>query len=165
MVVPFPPSQYVCTCKYTCQCLLTWRHHQRVLSHCFGKLWLWGDLPISPISYMPILPISYNVYGPFGEHLRRPKIAHESHNDVRRLLLAELGLRKPPSGNPEGIGLLGEEGCTFPLPLWSSNRRESGETEIVYSAYIREGKGLYGRERASIRPPSRGGRLQISPPL
>ena len=66
---------------------------------------------------------------------RRPqKIAHESHNDVRRLcwhagaifvLLTELGLRKPPSGNPEGLGLLGE-GCTFPLPLWSSNRRESG---------------------------------------
>ena len=111
------------------------------------------------------LPISYNVYGPFGEHLRRPTIAHERQNDVRRLLLAELGLRKPPSGNPEGIGLLGEEGCTFPLPLWSSNRRESGRTEIVYSAYIREGKGIYGRERASILLPSRGGRLQISPPL
>ena len=31
------------------------------------------------------LPISYNVYGPFGEHLGRPKIAHGSHNDIRRL--------------------------------------------------------------------------------
>ena len=66
------------------------------------------------------LPIAYNV--PFAEHLGRPKIAHESHNDVRRLwwhagatfvLLAELGLRKPLSGNPEGLGLLGEEGCTL----------------------------------------------------
>ena len=82
------------------------------------------------------LPISYNVYRPFGEHLGRPKIAHGSHNDVRRLcwhtgaifvLLAELGLQKPPRRNPEGLGLLGEEGCTFPLPLWSSNHRESGK--------------------------------------
>ena len=54
-------------------------------------------------------------------------------------LLAELGLRKPPSGNSEGLGLLGEEGCTFSLPLWSSNCRELGETELVYST---------GRERA-----------------
>ena len=91
------------------------------------------------------LPISY-VYGLFGEHLGRPNIAHVSHNDVGPLcwhhlagtifvLLAELGLRRPPSGKPEGLGLLGEEGCTFPLPLWSSKRRESGETEVVYSAY------------------------------
>ena len=90
------------------------------------------------------LPISYNVYRPFREHLGRPKIAHGSHYEVRRLcwhavaifvLLAELGLQKPPSGNPQGLGLLGEEGCTSPLPLWSSNPRESGETEVVYSAY------------------------------
>ena len=90
------------------------------------------------------MPILYNVYGPFGEHLGRPKIAHGSHNDVRHLcwhadgifvLRAELGLRKRPSVNPEGLGLLGEEGCTFPLPLWSSNHRESGEIEVVYSAY------------------------------
>ena len=55
------------------------------------------------------LPISY-VYEPFGEHLGKPKIAHESHNDVSLcwhagtifVLLAELGLRRPPSGNPEG---------------------------------------------------------------
>ena len=60
------------------------------------------------------------------------------------VLLAELGLRKAPSGNPEGFGLLGEEGCTFLLPLWPSNRRESGETEVVY----------YGRQRASILSPS-----------
>ena len=71
------------------------------------------------------LPISY-VYGPFGEHLGRPEIAHESHNDVRRLCWCHLrsvgrtfcGLRRPPNRNPEGLGLLGEEGCTFPLPLW-----------------------------------------------
>ena len=62
--------------------------------------------------------------------------------------------QKPPCRNPEGLGLLGEEGCTFPLPLWSSNRRESGETE---TAHIREGMGIYGTER--------GGRLQISPPI
>ena len=71
-----------------------------------------------------------------GNAWEASKIAHESHNDVRRLcwhagaifvLLAELGLRKAPSGNTEGLGLLGE-GCTFPL-LWSSNRPELGETE------------------------------------
>ena len=85
----------------------------------------------------------YQCLRAFRGHLGRPTIAHESHNDVRRrcwqvgaifVLLAELGLRKPPSGNPERLGLLGE-GCTFPLPLWSSNRRESGKTEVVYSAY------------------------------
>ena len=52
-----------------------------------------------------------------GNTCETAKIAHESHNDVRRLcwhagaifvLLAELGLRKPPSGNPKGLGLLGE---------------------------------------------------------
>ena len=48
------------------------------------------------------------------------------------VLLAELGL---PSGNLEGLGLLGGGGCTFPLPLWSSNRHESGGTEVVYSTY------------------------------
>ena len=71
------------------------------------------------------------------------KIAHESHNDIRCfcwhagaifVLLAKLGLWKPPSGTPEGLGLLGES-CTFPLPLWSSNCRELGETELVYSAH------------------------------
>ena len=60
-----------------------------------------------------------NVYGPFGK-LLETQIDHESHNDVTRLcwhagaifvLLAELGLRKPPSGNPEGLALLGE-------PVW-----------------------------------------------
>ena len=86
------------------------------------------------------LPISYHVYGPFGEHLGRPKIAHGSHNDVRRLCWpnlgcdkpfgvsarwvayrvrateridgASVGLRKPPSGNREGLALLGE-------PVWA----------------------------------------------
>ena len=57
------------------------------------------------------MPISYNVYGPFGKHLGRPKIAHESHSDVRRLcwhtgaifvLMAELGLRKPLAETPKG---------------------------------------------------------------
>ena len=75
--------------------------------------------------------------GLLGNTWETAKMAHESHNEARRLswyagaifvLLAKLGLRKPPSGNPEGIALLGE-GCTFPLPLWSSNRRELGETE------------------------------------
>ena len=41
LVVPMARSQHICNCKYTCQrvlCLLTWRHQQRVASHCFGKL-------------------------------------------------------------------------------------------------------------------------------
>ena len=51
-----------------------------------------------------------------GKAWETPKIAHESHNDVRRMrghagatfvLLAELGLRKPPSGNPEGLAWQG----------------------------------------------------------
>ena len=77
-------QSYLHICKYTCQrvlCLLTWRHQQRVASH-------WETA----------------------------KIAHDSHNDVRRIwghagaifvLLAELGLRKPPSGNPEGLAWQG----------------------------------------------------------
>ena len=77
-MVPLPRSQHICNCIYTCQrvlCLLTWRHQQRVASHCFSKLWLWGEFT-GPIS---------SVHGSFGEHLGRPKIAHGSHNDVRRL--------------------------------------------------------------------------------
>ena len=50
----------------------------------------------------------------------RPQIDYESNNDVTRLCwhdgaisvkLAELGLRKPPSGSPKGLALLGE-------PVW-----------------------------------------------
>ena len=72
------PSTLYHNCKYTCQrvlCLFTWWHQQRVASHCFGKLWLWGEFT---------WPIS-SVHGSFGEHLGRPKIAHGSYNDVRRL--------------------------------------------------------------------------------
>ena len=67
---------------------------------------------------LPIVPMFMGLSGDTSE---TAKIAHESHNDVRRLcwhagaifiLLAELGLRKPPSGNPEGLTLLGE-GCTL----------------------------------------------------
>ena len=85
------------------------------------------------IETLPIVPMFKGLSGKTWETV---KIAHERHNDVRRLcwhastifvLLAELGLRKPPSGNPEGLALLGE-GCAFPLPLWSSSHRESGET-------------------------------------
>ena len=56
-------------------------------------------------------------YGPFGKDAGRSRIAPVSHNDVTDLcwhagaifvLLAELGLRKPPSGNSEGLALLGE---------------------------------------------------------
>ena len=52
-----------------------------------------------------------------GNRGRNPRIDHESHNDVTRLcwhtgaifvLLAELGLRNSPSGNSEGLALLGE---------------------------------------------------------
>ena len=81
-------SQHICNCKYTCQhvlCLLTWRHQQRVASHCFGKLWLWGEFT---------WPIS-SVHGSFGEHLGRPKIAHGSHNDVRHLCCLNLGCESP----------------------------------------------------------------------
>ena len=31
------------------------------------------------------LPCLGNVYGPFGQDLGDPKIAHESHNDARRM--------------------------------------------------------------------------------
>ena len=55
-----------------------------------------------------------------GNSWETAKIAHESHNNVRCLcwhvgaifvLLAELGLPKPPSGTPKGLALLGE-------PVW-----------------------------------------------
>ena len=48
------------------------------------------------------LPISYHVYGPFGEHLGRPKIAHGSHNDVRRLCWLNLGCESPLAETPKG---------------------------------------------------------------
>ena len=94
-MVPLPRSQHICNCKYTCQrvlCLLTWRHQQRVASHCFGKLWLWGEFT---------LPIS-SVHGSFGEHLGRPKIAHGSLNDVRRLCWPNLGCESPLAETPKG---------------------------------------------------------------
>ena len=47
------------------------------------------------------LPISYHVYGPFGEHLGRPKIAHGSHNDVRRLCWPNLGCESPLAETPK----------------------------------------------------------------
>ena len=81
----FPRSQHICNCKYTCQrvlCLLTWRHQQRVASHCFGKLWLSGEL---------LCRYRIIVYGPFEEHLGRPKIA----NEVRRLCWPNLGCERP----------------------------------------------------------------------
>ena len=48
------------------------------------------------------LPMSYNVYGPFREHLGRPKIAHGSHNDVRRLCWPNLGCESPLAETPKG---------------------------------------------------------------
>ena len=48
------------------------------------------------------LPISYHVYGPFGEHLERPTIAHGSHNDVRRLCWPNLGCESPLAEPPRG---------------------------------------------------------------
>ena len=58
------------------------------------------------------LPISYNVYGFSGNTWETKKIAHGNHNDVMRLcwhagaifvLLAELGLQKPPiAETPKG---------------------------------------------------------------
>ena len=87
-MVPFPHSQHICNCKYVCQrvlCLLTWRHQQRVPSHCFGKLWIQGEFT-RPIS---------SVHGSFGEHLGRPKIAHESHSDVTHLCCPNLGCESP----------------------------------------------------------------------
>ena len=69
---------------------------------------------------LPIVPM----FTPFsGNTWETAKIAHESHNDVRCLcwhagaifvLLAELGLQKPPSGNPEGLGLLGSRRLHLP---------------------------------------------------
>ena len=83
---------------------------QRVPSHCFANCDFEGNYLADIVSCLDCLR-------PFGEHLGRPKLAHGSHNDVRRLgwhagaifvLLAELGLRKPASGNLVGFGLLGE---------------------------------------------------------
>ena len=59
---------------------------------------------------LPIVPMFTGLSGNTWE---TAKIAHESHNDVRRLcwhadaifvLLAELGRRKPPSGDPRFTG-------------------------------------------------------------
>ena len=94
-MIPLPHSQHICNCKYTCRlglCLLTWRHQQRVASHCFGKLWLWGEFT---------LPIS-SVHGSFGKHLGRPTIAHGSHNDVRHLCGPNLGCQIPLTETPKG---------------------------------------------------------------
>ena len=104
-MVPLPRSQHICNCKYTCQrvlCLLTWRHQQRVASHCFGKLWLWGEFT---------WPIS-SVHGSFGEHLGRPKIAHGSHNDVMRLCCPNLGCESPLAETPKG-SLCWEDLCAW----------------------------------------------------
>ena len=83
----------------------------------FRQLWLWGgNLADSS------LPMFTGLSGNTWETGRK---AHESHNDVRRLcwhagaifvLLAELGLRWPPSGNPEGRGVEAGGGARGQLP-------------------------------------------------
>ena len=124
-MVPLARSQHICNCKYT---------YPRVLCllPCSGISKEWRHIDSANCDFdrepLPCLCMYTGLSVKTGE---TAKIAHESHNDVRRMwghagaifiLLAELGLRKPPSRNPEGLA------CTFPLPLWSSNRRESGET-------------------------------------
>ena len=47
------------------------------------------------------MPIS-SVHGSFGEHLGRPKRAHGSHNDVRRLCWPNLGCESPLVETPKG---------------------------------------------------------------
>ena len=47
------------------------------------------------------MPIS-SVHGSFGEHLGRPKIAHGSHNDVRRLCWPNWGCESPLVETPKG---------------------------------------------------------------
>ena len=97
-----------------------------------------------------------NVYGLSGNTWGDRKTAHESHNDVRRLcwhagaifvLLPELGLRKPPSGNPEGLDLLGE-GCMH-LPA---------SAVVKQSPWIGGNRGsvqrILGREREEKGLPS-----------
>ena len=79
----------------------------------------WQIVTLSGIT----LPISYNVYGPFREHLGRIKniVVIVSHNDVRRLcwhagtifvLLAEHGLQKPPiAETPKGSVCWEKKAC------------------------------------------------------
>ena len=96
-----------------------------------------------------------------GNTWETAKIPHESHNDVRRLcwhagaifvLLGELGLLKLLAQALAETLMIGSlwwgEGCTFPLPLWSSNRCESGETED-------RGQGATARplESGEVLPP------------
>ena len=47
------------------------------------------------------MPIS-SVHGSFGEHLGRLKIAHGSHNDVRRLCWPNWGCESPLEETPKG---------------------------------------------------------------
>ena len=97
------------------------------------------------------LPMSYNVYGPFGEHLGKPKIA----TGVIMALGVSAGRTwgvKTPSGNPEGLSLLGEEGCPSPLLLWSSICRESGGNRGSVQRILGRERA-YMEERASILPP------------
>ena len=56
------------------------------------------------------LPIS-SVHRSFGEHLGRPKIAHGSHNDVRRLCWPNWGCESPLAEPPKGLALLAEPVC------------------------------------------------------
>ena len=64
-----------CTCVWGCVCVFRCR--------CVGVY-----VCVCMCIYLSVciftLPIS-SVHGSFGEHLGRPKIAHGSHNDVRRL--------------------------------------------------------------------------------
>ena len=82
------------------------------------------------------LPCLGNVYRPFGQDRADPKNSSRviMTSGVCEGMLAppsfcwpNLGCESPLAETPKG-SLGREEGCTFLLPLWSSNRREAGET-------------------------------------
>ena len=143
MVVPFPPSQHICTCKYTCQrllCLLTWRHQQRVPSHCFGNCDFEGN-------YLADIVRLRALRGRPGET-----------KNSSRVLLAELGLQKPLAETPKGSVCWEKE--------VASSRFRCGQAIAVNRRTHRYSvQRILGREYMEEKGLPQGERLQISPPL
>ena len=101
------------------------------------------------------LPILYNVYRPFGEHLGPSSFCWPN-------LGCESPLVETPKARFDGRRRLHLPASNV---VKQSPRIGRNRGSVHCRAHIREGKGIYGRERASILPPSTGGRLQISLPL
>ena len=117
-------------------------------SHCFGKLWLWGELPC----------ISYNVYGPFGEHLGRPEI---SAGTLAPSLFCwpNLGCKSPLAETPKGSVCwdLPASAVVKQSPWMGGNRGSVQRILGRERAYIGLWRGLtsslpQGREVANLAP-------------